>query len=283
MPGVDELTRLLDNFYTAIFERAQRSQNRRLGRAILNTESDPADTPESEGASFQPMTARAYESLTIAGADQDADPSIFKITSGTGRVQYGSGVLDETSLTVVFRLRPDADSASFGTGTLLRWEDGAGDFLRAFWSGGAIDNWRIQRGATGGGGTQNLQVADTFSSGDKRTIAFRWTTTTLGISIDGAAFATGGGAADIPVLSAALFDLLSDNGASSFFDGGIFWCLVYLGEMTDAQVAALHALGDTDPGLETSAVQLLAPDVSLIWPCVDAEHVNLSPAGECNA
>jgi hypothetical protein len=293
MPGIEELTRMLDNFYTAIFERAERSQNRRLGRAIINSETDPADDPtgdsQPEGNDFQPHTARAYAPLTIAGADQDADNEIFKIQTSTGRVQYGSACLDETSLTIVFRLRPDFNSSGSGNHWLFSWRDDANNRLYAYWQG-STEQWVCVRRATT---LASHTESDSFSSGAKRTIAFRWASGTLGVSIDGGAFQTTAGTS-IPALTATQFDLLSADGTANWADMGLLWAFAYLGEMTDAEIAALDAIGDVDPtarfffGLSTAAVQDLAPDGSFIWGCdgataaAVAEHHSLSYAGECN-
>jgi hypothetical protein len=276
--GLDELTRVLDNFYTTLFERTERHQNRRTGKAVLYTETDPADNPETEGAFFQPMVPRAHGDLLISGADQDADPSIFKITSGTGRVRYGAGFLDETILSAVVRLRMDFNSPGTANHSIFTWENDVNNGLRAYWDF-ALGRWRLRRYSGGVGA--HAGPLDSFVIGDKRTLSLRWAAASQSISIDGAAFVVGG-AGSIPTVTATEFDLLSIGGSSQHMNAGLLWALVYTGELTNAQVAALHALGDTDPTIESAAIQALAPNVAFIWPGTGAQHTPIVRAGECN-
>jgi hypothetical protein len=72
-----------------------------------------------------------------------------------------------------------------------------------------------------------------------------WTSSSLGVSVDGAAF-TRVGNTSIPSLTATLVDI-GTGGATNHFNGDILWFAMGTGSFTDADAARLFANGDIDP------------------------------------
>jgi hypothetical protein len=78
------------------------------------------------------------------------------------------------------------------------------------------------------------------------TVVIAATATEIKISVDGAPF-THLANATIPVLAATLMDLGSTTGTADFLNGEIMWGALGIGDLTDADAAAIAALGNTQP------------------------------------
>lgn len=279
MAGADEFNRILDNLYRRVFEQNPPKFNTPLRNTATAIEEIAAVTedvsPATTGVEY-PVAARWYEDLTTSGSDPDADPSIYKIAAGQ-RVQYGAGVLDETAMVLVFRIRPDFASGDVSQHILLDWNDDATHRITVDFDGSG--NWRVQRAD---GTTDTKTVSDAFSSGDKRTLTIVLTATQIGIAIDDGAISLAA-STNIPTLTSALFDIGSD-GASNHSDAGYLWMFIGTGSAVDDDVDIFDANGDTDPEWPTLTIdQFPNLDLSFLWHGVDGAHEVMSNRwGETN-
>jgi hypothetical protein len=261
---LDRLALLLNNYYKTLYEQRERKFNRVLRRAISFTETlDIVDDGVFMGRT--PTVARYYADLTINGSDAlPGEVSAWGV-DGAGYVRYGAGVLDETEMFIVMRVRPTWASGASPSdpATLFEWRDDDNNRLILFHDD-ASQEWRFQRLAAGVGAA--AAVGSVHIADDDITLAAYVTAAEIGISLDGGSFVTAANSS-IPTPAAATFDIGSRNGANDS-DCAFHWVFVGLGPITDP--AAWDALGNTDPTWDT------APEwdgsASFLWPGIDEEH-----------
>lgn len=162
-------------------------------------------------------------------------------TRNAARAQAPASALDETQGWVATRIRMGF-STVVGNPRAFEWSDGGfgGTWLAGFYDSAS---WKPGRHTAAGGiGTG---ISDSFSSGDLRTVIFKWTATQIGVSVQGSAFTLTANT-DIPVIAASSFDILRDGSAVEFLDSDAMWFAAGSGTLTDAD-ANLISRFNNDP------------------------------------
>jgi hypothetical protein len=173
-------------------------------------------------------------------------------TRSAGRIQAPSSTINMTSGWFTARIRPSwSSSGSMPSGApgIFEWNNNDSNRLFIYFAAAnQIQIYRIGGGSGGAGPSVNL----TYNAGDTLTITGYWTSTTLGISVNGAAFTTAG-QTTIPSSPPATFDIGSlwthNAGGGNNMDGDILWSAAGSGTLTNADAAALNAYGNSDPTL----------------------------------
>jgi len=193
------------------------------------------------------------------------------VSRNVARVQAAANLLDETQGWVSMRMRMGwGVSSKPGGGAGFEfpwgWRDSGNERLNLYFRE-SNNTWSMRR-FTGGAGTDAVSVADNFAVGDLRTIVVAWTATQVKISVQGVSFVVAANAT-IPTLAANLFDIGSDGAGGGFLlDGDLMWFACGFGTLTDADAAALFALGNTAPDVASWSV---APrEMTMVWPATDA-------------
>tara|TARA_Y100000310_G_C20652026_1_gene799951 strand:- start:419 stop:1279 length:861 start_codon:yes stop_codon:yes gene_type:complete len=262
--GTQRFLALLNNYYSALFERRIPRGNTILKNVLVIGESvSVAEEGDSPFMGVPTAVSRYYADLTAGGSDADSDADIYGFENASSTtIAYGSGVLDETAMVLVFRVRPDwASGAPTGSPTLFRWRDDANNFIGVDFNSGA---WRVRR--ANGGSTDTHTESDTFSSGDKRTITVVLTATTIGIAIDDGQINTTA-STNIPTLTAATFDLGSEGSGATQFEGGLYWAFIGVGTADDDDVDDWDAFGDAGPLWYEIAVFGSTIVLTFFWDC----------------
>lgn len=188
------------------------------------------------------------------------------------RVQAPAALLDETQGWVAMRVRFGGNLAESRYG--WAWRDDNNNQMYVRWNF-SLSRWEMFR--TSGGTPGTAVKADTVAVGDMLTLIGRWTATQLGISVDGAAFATAAQSA-VPTLAATAFDIGGLAGSGTELDGDVLWFACGTGTLTDADAAAIHAFGNTDPTWEDIDDITLAAQVTAVWPADTAAYTTPADA-----
>jgi len=216
------------------------------------------------------------ESGSIATPYIETDGSTESRTAG--RVQMPvADLFTETQGWIAMRmLMPYAstDGAS-GTGRYFAWET-TDNFIRAFRSAGATP-LAVQRQAAGVGNPVTKTGA--WTAGDAISAVATWTAAGAGASLDGSTFSTVAQTA-IPDLSGlSTVDFGRQSGGSNVIDANYLWVATGSGTLTDADAAALNALGATPPTWAqlVSSVAICAMPTAL-WRAEDDTFIKASYA-----
>ena len=170
-----------------------------------------------------------------------------------------ANVLDETQGWVAMRVRyPWGTSNEPGQNAdyLFAWRDDVNNRIIVFYN--ESDNKVKALRVAAGTGATHAPAQTAPSAGYADTIIFKWAATTTGLSLAGSAFNSAADA-NVPTLSATTFDIGSQLGlAGSVADIDFFWFACGTGTLSDADAAAIHANGNSDPspGLFPSAADL---------------------------
>lgn len=187
------------------------------------------------------------------------------------RLQLPKDFLDETQGWLAFRVRMGF-SASGGSAAprLFEIADGANGDLQCGYDTG-VDQWYMYRD-TAGGWNQINTATQSFVSGDDVTVIVSWTATTISISFNGANFVVDSSAQHIPSLNGT-FDLGNSPGANRSIESSFWWVAGGRGTLTNANAAAIHALGNTDP----SGWPDFPSSPDFIWDAVGLPYTTLFP------
>jgi hypothetical protein len=214
-------------------------------------------------------TARA-ETFWMDGVQLEAKPvaTPYVHTDGgtaaraAARAQAPAALLNATQAWFAFRVAPGwatSQEAHGGAGAdyLLDWRDDANNLLGLYYDE-ATNTWNMARKAAAAG-SPAVSAAVTLATDTATTVIGAVTATQAKVSVDGGAFAAVANTS-VPTLAASIFDLLSQAGASHF-DGRVLWFACGTGTLTDADAAALFALGNTDPGFGSASYAAAATGV----------------------
>lgn len=194
-------------------------------------------------------------SMWVDGAQLEVGyaPTPFAPTSRTAsRVRGPAALLTTTQGWYAMQFRADFGSAispggggaagGSGNEVLFDWRDDANNRLTCFY-GETGRQFAIKRGI--GGVFDQATSADVgaFSAGQVFTLIFKWTATTLAVSVNGGAFVTQAGATNIPGLAATLFDIGNSATLNQSLYGSNFWSLAGTGTLSDANAATIAAAG----------------------------------------
>jgi hypothetical protein len=173
-------------------------------------------------------------------------------TRNGGRIQAPSTGMNATTGWFTARIRPSwSSSGSMPNGApgIFEWNNNDSNRIFIYFASASnISIYRIGGGSGGAGPGVNV----TYNAGDTLTITGYWTSTTLGISVNGGAFTTAG-QTTIPSSPPATFDIGSlwthNAGAGNNLDGDILWSAAGAGTLTNGDATALNAYGNSDPTL----------------------------------
>lgn len=193
-----------------------------------------------------------------------------------GRVQVPvAGLFTATQGAVYSRFVAGANLASATEPCPFSWWPGSGNPLIDVRL--AAGSWQFRRRGDAGA-TSAALIADTPLLGESLGVLLAWTSTLVRGSLDGAAFVETANE-NIPTLGAVtMADLGTLNLAGTpvrHLDSNFRWFATFSGTLTDADAAALNALGDTPPTPGEFIAALEDPSVSkptLLWDAVDASY-----------
>lgn len=287
MSEIDNLTRIINNFYSALFERGTGGKK---FNAVLRYSQQSIETiniiEEDYGIIVNTVPfARAGGPMVVAGADTDVGASQYGITGATQRLQYSSGALYEKQIDrntkvgwLVIRLKPNwAAVGSIGRDpTILYWFQGAAAYL---WVGydDANDKWFVER-RNGTGLTRSLGALAAHTAATDHLIAFWWNDTQVGISIDNAAFTITANDKWVAMPGAPMFDIGTKGGANlQLLDASVYWLAMGTGVLTSTALGTYSGLGNTDPVDMASLPDFAGSKPSMLWKAVTGTpdpHVN---------
>lgn len=157
-------------------------------------------------------------------------------TRAAARVSAPANLLNGSQGWAAFRFRPGWSTTSVPSPVplLLNLQQGA-QYLQVYYDGA---NWAIYR--QDGSVLRSARVAFSVVAGTPITVVTAWTPTSVGISVNGGAFATTTFAAQASIATAA-FDLGSVGGTSNFQSGDLCRFACGTGTLTDADAASIHS------------------------------------------
>lgn len=205
--------------------------------------------------------------LTVSGSPTfNSDGSCTIDATGPDRVQGPASALDETQGWFACRVNARSSAAAMAADArVFSFEDADTAMVTLYWSGSAKQfGMARQNGGTFG---QVVSAVQSFAAGDDLTLIGAWTGTTLLVSINGGAFVSAG-MSSIPTIVATLFDIARrSTSAVQYFDVDYFWAAAGLGTLSNADAAAIHAWGNTDP-----TFALLPGSPSFLWRALDTTY-----------
>jgi len=169
------------------------------------------------------------------------------------QVQAPSSTLTSTQGWVAARVRMDVAAASYSNfATVFGWENVAGTNGYEVQFRNTGQNWKIQSDSTGAQATNPVSTPGFTNAGDYVTVVAYWTSSTLGISINGSNFFTTS-SANAPTGLPSLFqwgDRLNGS-VSQWLDGDTMWGATGTGTLTNTDATSINAFGNTDPSLSS--------------------------------
>jgi hypothetical protein len=158
-------------------------------------------------------------------------------------------VVNALQMWIAMRVKPSWSSADASERSFFRFGPNTNDELFIQYGPTAAD-WACGRDGTGGGvGGGPVHVGSiVHAAGDSLTVIGTWTPSNIGLSINGAAvvvLATN----QVSVMTGLTLWDIGQRGYSftGIIDSDIHWVATGLGTLTNLDVAAIHALGNTDP------------------------------------
>jgi hypothetical protein len=185
------------------------------------------------------------------------------VTRSAGRVEAPKSALNQSQGWVAMRVRHGMGAGTEEMPGLFGWGDWFQGFRILYGSGQVV----FQRAAgpttsPWNGVGQGMTAA--LGAGTLMTVVAAWTDTQIKISVNGAAFAVNTGAANTtpPDPMPSTFRIGEQAVGGQMLNGDVLWFAAGKGTLTDADAAALHAKGNTDP---TFSDFTLENDPTLIW------------------
>ncbi|MCR4340766.1 MAG: hypothetical protein NUW01_12870 [Gemmatimonadaceae bacterium] len=211
-------------------------------------------------------------SLTTSGSPTfNGDSTVTIDSTGSDRVRAPASLLDETQCWMVARIKGFA-STDVTVRRIVSFADDGNNRLELLWDGSA-GRFRSFRESGGLGTAANAPVT-AFAATDGLTVAFKVTATQIGCSLNGAAWTLAANTT-IPTLAATLFDIgRYSPGATDWLGVPLYWLLCGTGTLTDAELAAIHAFGDTDKAPEDVAEVAPSSVCTFAWPCDTAAYLD---------
>lgn len=203
----------------------------------VQVEAQPLATPYVETNGGTASRSNASVQIPVAG--------LFTASQGWAAVRVRMGFSNST------------EPAGFPY--VMNWQDNTSNRISMLYDGSS-NTFGIQRYS--GGVFTGSSKAQALAIGDLITVVFAWESARLRVSVNGSVFSNNT-AVTVPTLSATTAYILSSSGTSSHFDSDVFWLVCGRGTLTDADAAALDALGNTDPTYSDLPV---AADISAIVP-----------------
>jgi hypothetical protein len=188
-------------------------------------------------------------------------------THNPGRVRGDASLVDETQFWIAVRVR--LRDVTSGAKYVWGFRDDNNNQIWVRWNP-TLTRWEIAR--VGAGTTGTAVKAATPVAGDFATVVAYGTASQIGISVNGAPFASSPQAVP-PVLAATTFDIGGLSGSGTESDTSVRWFACGKGTLTDDDAAALYALGNTAPDIHATP-----GNPTLVWPGVTQSANTLPPA-----
>ncbi len=165
------------------------------------------------------------------------------------RVQGPGSVLSKTQSWVATRVRmghANTQPGQTGRIRLFTWGPNTNEEIWLDYEYGSA-SFRVGRETANAGAVAS--VARTFARDELLTVIATWTSTTLKLSINGAAMGAGAANSNAPTLEAATQFDVGQRGysAQDWLNGDVLWFATGSGTLADADAAAIHAFGNSDP------------------------------------
>lgn len=135
--------------------------------------------------------------------------------------------------------------------------------LLSYYASGA---WTIETN----GGTNFASVTSAHAAGDDKTIIFAWTSTTLYVSVNGAAFVSASKGTTPPAPTAWFIG--NRSAADRPFTGDFHWVCGGSGTLSDADASTIHAFGNTDPTWSG-----VPGTITFLWTADSADYLDADP------
>jgi RHS repeat-associated protein len=251
------------------------------------------DTGSTAGEAylFVATNSAAAKSWWLDGAQIEQAPfaSPYVETDGDTGERAGAGAnlpvgsLDGTQAWVAFRVRPgyaSSDPSPYGSDTneqLFFVGDHSSSTISLLEAGWDPDTqqWYATRDE---GGTPATSSTQSFSASTSQTVVVAWTSTEIGISVNGSAFNWEIDTTDPDLSSYAPQIGRRDDGTSGYsrwLNGDILWAAAGSGTLTDTNASTLNGYGDTDPTL----TDLTYGDATTLWSADTDAYQSTVPAG----
>jgi RHS repeat-associated protein len=150
---------------------------------------------------------------------------------------------------------------------LFDWRVDASNRLSAYFVPGS-NTFVLERRNTAGTSTVGT-AALTFNKGDGLTIVLAWTSNTISISANGAAFTTTTPSSNIPTGLPSSFDLGEISANNSFINSDVLWAVTGTGVPVSADATALNGFGNTDP-----TIAALPASPATLWTADTTSYTN---------
>jgi len=197
-------------------------------------------TPEAH-TSPAPV-ARYYN--TMLGAQKTTDE--YEYFAGSSPFFYTKDVCNTSTMWGAFRLRPAFDHATPGASQCM-WSiwDSTSNNIALTYELGSL-SWQIARKSGGAGAV--AVTPGTHGAYEALTLAFYLTPTQIGISLNGAPWVSAANSS-IPTLAVANWGIAIGNAGATYPNSNAYfnWMMLGLGPITDADIAAIHSIGDRKP------------------------------------
>lgn len=246
LDGTDKLNRLLNNFWTAVFEQpGQKKQNRPLRDALTVIETATVITdPDSRlSGVIPPAYYYAADLVTPTQTEFTFDSGYAGsgVINGTKGIHsaYAQTLCDETQMWFSVCLKPTwaYNAAPSATPYVFSWYDDANNWIVCYYDQ-ATNKWTLgRRNVTN---QTVVQVNGSHAAYDIIVLTFYVTATEIGLSLNGAAPTKNTGTQYIPTLASANYHLCNAvSGGGSPITATLHWFAMGLGVVTDSDIAAL--------------------------------------------
>lgn len=181
----------------------------------------------------------------------NADSSCSIDATGADRVMVPDvSLLNATQMWIALRVKPTWASTDTNERTFFRWGPNTNDELFIQYGPTAGQSNAGRDGTGGGSGPGALVTGLSFSANTDHTVIAAWDSANVKISWDGVAF-TSALDSHICLNSASTVWDIGQRGYSfsGIVDAAFHWVAAGKGTLTDANASTIHALGNTDPGL----------------------------------
>ncbi|HSX19447.1 MAG TPA: fibronectin type III domain-containing protein [Candidatus Saccharimonadales bacterium] len=163
-----------------------------------------------------------------------------------GRVQPVSNIFSATQGWAAFRIRSGWGTAP-SNATLFSWADSGNERIELVY----VTNQWVAIKRTLGAGSNAASAIITPAVGDFETVIISWTSSTVKVSVNGAAFVSASNSS-IPTLTATLADIgQSTQAANRLLDADVFWSAAGSGTLSDADASTINGFGNTDPTINS--------------------------------
>lgn len=181
------------------------------------------------------------------------------------RVQAPVSLLTANQGWVAFRVRMGFGAAAPANPTLFSYDDGStNNRVQIRYSVTWVINTVVATVSQ-----TNVIVADSFNRGDMRTVILAWTTAQTKLSVNGAAFVAQNTSKPIGLTNLDIGQTDGTGLTNRQIDSDILWFATGTGTLSDADAAAINAIGNTDPTptqisalASQSAVTAVAPMIT---------------------